>query len=185
MSIALALSLLAGTIGTSVMASRARRQQSLAEERFGDVRQLANTFMFDLYPQIRNLPGSTPAVKVLVQTSLTYLQKLEGSIELAAQDDLWLDIASAYNRLGDIQGKPGQGNLGDLDAALKSYEKSLGIATCGWPWNQGAADKPPEFNSCSQWKVSDRAPSRACCKGDRAGRRIGAAGGRTVCQGRR
>ncbi len=127
-SIALASSLVAGTIGTSLMAARARQQQVLAEERFGDVRQLANTFMFELYPKIRNLPGSTPAIQDLVQTSLTYLNKLEGSIELDDHDDLWLDIASAYNRLGAIQGKPGDGNLGDTTGAFDSYKKALDIA---------------------------------------------------------
>jgi serine/threonine protein kinase len=125
--IAIAASLVAGVIGTSVMAVQAAQQKRLAEERFADVRTLANTFIFDIYKSIRNLPGSTPAVGQLVDTALNYLQKLESSGEIAADDELWLEIAGAYVKLGDVQGNPADNNLGNYPAAIECFEKAKRI----------------------------------------------------------
>ena len=109
-SIALAVSLLAGTIGTSVMA--ARRGGSRVCRR--TVWRCATTSQ---HLHVRPLSPDPQSARINTgrQSARANLPDLfaeaRGSIELAAQDDLWLDIASAYNRLGDIQGKPGQGNL--------------------------------------------------------------------------
>ena len=124
---AIVVSLIAGTIGTSVMAIRAAHQQRLAEERFKDVRTLANTFIFDVYDSIKGLAGATPAIQQLIDTALSYLEKLESSGDIAKDDPLWLEIGSAYLRLGDVQGNPAENNLGDPDAATASYQKSLEI----------------------------------------------------------
>ncbi len=125
--LAVAASMIVGVIGTSVMAVRAARQQQLAEERFQDVRSLANTFIFEIYESIRNLAGSTPAVEQLVATALNYLQKLEASGEIAPNDELWLEIGNAYVKLGDVQGNPADNNLGDWRAANKSFARARDI----------------------------------------------------------
>jgi hypothetical protein len=62
-SVAIAASLVAGTI---VSVSQARR----AERRFNQVRQIANALMYDVHDEIRQLPGSTTARQKIVATAL-------------------------------------------------------------------------------------------------------------------
>ena len=72
------LALIAAVGVTTWQARVASRQRELAEQRFNDVRVLANTFLFDLHDAIRDLPGSTPARQMLVTRGLEYLDKLAG-----------------------------------------------------------------------------------------------------------
>ncbi len=58
--------LVAGIIGTTWQARAARVERARAEQRFGDVRQLANAFLFDFHDSIADLEGSTPARKLVV-----------------------------------------------------------------------------------------------------------------------
>ncbi|MEW6127906.1 MAG: protein kinase [Acidobacteriota bacterium] len=119
------LAIIAGVVATLWQARIARLQKIRAEQRFNDVRQLANSFMFEIHDQIENLPGSTPARKLLVSKALNYLDSLAGE----SHDDATLqrELATAYQKVGDIQGNPYNANLGDPDGALDSYRKSLMI----------------------------------------------------------
>ena len=49
--------LVAGIIGTTWQARAARAERARAEQRFGDVRQLANAFLFDFHDSIADLEG--------------------------------------------------------------------------------------------------------------------------------
>jgi non-specific serine/threonine protein kinase/serine/threonine-protein kinase len=100
-------------------------QARVAERRFNDVRQLANTFMFDIHDEIANLPGSTRAREKLVMTALQYLDRL--AQESGGEASLQRELATAYEKVGDIQGNPYQPNLGDTTGALQSYRKALAI----------------------------------------------------------
>jgi non-specific serine/threonine protein kinase/serine/threonine-protein kinase len=124
-AILIALTLIAGVIATLWEARIAREQRSKAEQRFNDVRALANSFMFDIHDKIENLPGSTPARQLLVNKALQYLDNLarESSDDAALQNEL----AAAYMKVGDIQGNPMVANLGDMSGALASYQKALQI----------------------------------------------------------
>jgi non-specific serine/threonine protein kinase/serine/threonine-protein kinase len=119
------LSLVGGIVGTAWQARRARTQQALAEERFAEVRQLATSFLFELDHRIAELPGSTDARELLVRRALTSLDDLARD----ARDDRTLlrDLAVAYVRVGDVQGKPYAPNLGHTEAALTSYRKAIAI----------------------------------------------------------
>ena len=55
---------------------RPRLARAGAEQRFGDVRQLANAFLFDFHDSIADLEGSTPARKLIVTKGLEYLDRL-------------------------------------------------------------------------------------------------------------
>lgn len=123
------LSLVAGLAAALWQANAARRQESLAraerdraERRFADVRQLSNALLIDIAPKIENLPGATEARRSLVTQSLKYLD----SLVQEASDDLQLqsELATAYEKVGDIQGNPTNPNLGDLAGAIASYEKA-------------------------------------------------------------
>ncbi len=119
------LAIIAGVFATLWQARLAHLQKIKAEQRFNDVRQLANSFMFEIHDQIQNLPGSTPARKLLVSKALNYLDSL--SKEALDDTSLQRELATAYHKIGDIQGNPFVANLGDADGALASYQKSLAI----------------------------------------------------------
>ncbi len=117
------LSLLAGIVVSLGQARRAELERARAERRFADVRQLANSLLFELHDAIASLPGSTPARELLVTRATEYLTSL--SREAETDPDLQRELAAAYQRLGDVQGNLSGANLGDSEGALASYEKSL------------------------------------------------------------
>jgi serine/threonine protein kinase len=97
----------------------------VAQRRFNDVRALANSLIFDVHDSIKDLPGSTPARKLIVDRALQYLNSLaqESGNDLALQREL----ATAYERVGLVQGHYLQNSLGDTQGSLTSYQKALAI----------------------------------------------------------
>ncbi len=122
---AIALALIAGLAATLYEARIARVQQARAERRFNDVRKLANSLMFEIHDSIRDLPGSTPARKLLVDRALQYLDSLYA--EGGNDPSLMRELGFAYERVGDVQGYFFFGNVGDTSGAVKSYQKALAI----------------------------------------------------------
>ena len=117
--------LVAGVIGTTWQARVARAERARAEQRFGDVRQLAHAFLFDFHDSIADLEGSTPARKLVVTKGLEYLDRLAG--DAGDRVDLRREIAAAYVKVGDVQGRPFTPNLGDTAGALGSYRKAVAL----------------------------------------------------------
>lgn len=115
----MALAIFAGVIGIAWEANRANR-------RFAEVRQLANSYLFEFDDAIANLPGSTPARRLIVGRALQYLDSL--AREAGTDRHLQLELADAYLKVGDVQGKPYTANLGDTDGAIGSYNKAAQIA---------------------------------------------------------
>jgi serine/threonine protein kinase/tetratricopeptide (TPR) repeat protein len=129
------LALLAGFVATFRQTRVAQAERAKAERRFNDVRQLANSFLFEFSPKIENLPGSMPARELLVKRALEYLDNL--SQEAGEDVELQRELAKAYEKVGDVQGNPFNPNIGDTKGALESYEKALRI-------RQKLSDKEPE-----------------------------------------
>jgi non-specific serine/threonine protein kinase/serine/threonine-protein kinase len=119
------VALIAGIVGTSWQARAARRERLRAEQRFDQVRELANASLFELHDAIRDLPGSTKARQLLVSRGLGYLDKL--AADAGDRPDLRRELAAGYVRVGDVQGRPFNPNLGDTAGALESYRKSVAI----------------------------------------------------------
>ena len=117
--------LVAGIIGTTWQARAARVERARAEQRFGDVRQLANAFLFDFHDSIADLEGSTPARKLVVTKGLEYLDRL--AQDAGDRVDLRREVAAAYMKVGDVQGRPFWPNLGDTAGALASYRKAVSL----------------------------------------------------------
>ncbi len=103
----------------------AQRERSKAQVRFNQVRKLAKTVLFDYHDNVAKLPGSTALREQMVKDSLSYLSVL--SAESGNDADLQIEIAAAYDKVGDVQGNPYVANLGDVNGALNSYRKSLAI----------------------------------------------------------
>jgi eukaryotic-like serine/threonine-protein kinase len=109
-------------VGGMVTTTRAARR---AEQRFNDVRALANSFVFEMHDAIKDLPGATPARALLVRRALEYLDRL--AAEAADDVSLQLELAAAYQRIGDAQGNHNYSNLGDTPGAMASYQKAVAI----------------------------------------------------------
>jgi eukaryotic-like serine/threonine-protein kinase len=122
----LALIAFAGAGASALWQARtARFERMRAERRFAEVRNLATSFLVELHDSIAPLAGSTPVRAMLVRRAVVTLDGLaaEASDDVSLQDDL----ASAYLRVGDVQGLPYSANLGDTKGALASYDKALAI----------------------------------------------------------
>ncbi len=122
---AVVVALVAGIVATTWQARIARAERARAEQRFNDVRKLAHTVIFDMHDAIAKLPGSTEARKLLVSGALEYLDGL--AREAGDDRDLQRELANAYDRVADVQGRPNAANIGDLQGARESYRKAQAI----------------------------------------------------------
>jgi eukaryotic-like serine/threonine-protein kinase len=120
-----AVALLAGIVLASREARIANQQRARAERHFASVRALANTFMFQMDDAIRDLPGATAARELLVKTALKYLDTL--SKESGTDRNLQLELAKAYEKVGDIQGQAYAPNTGKPQVALESYNQAIAL----------------------------------------------------------
>jgi len=101
------------------------QQKRRADRRFNDVRKLANSLIFEIHDSIQNLPGATPARKLLLDRALEYLDSL--SKEAGGDTSLQRELAAAYLRIGVVQGSTVDASLGQTDAALSSLRKAVAI----------------------------------------------------------
>ncbi len=114
--------ILAGMVATLWQSHLAQIERSKAEKRFGDVRKLANSYLFDVYPQIENLEGSLKARETILQNALKYLDSL--AKEAGGDLELQAELATAYEKVGDVQGALNNSNLGQTKAGLETYGKA-------------------------------------------------------------
>lgn len=119
------LALMAGMASTSWQARIARAERARAERRFQDVRRMANIMMFQMDDALASMPGGIEVRKSMVWHSLAYLDGL--AKESGGDVDLQRELAAAYEKMGDVMGRPMTANLGDTAGALASYRKALAI----------------------------------------------------------
>jgi eukaryotic-like serine/threonine-protein kinase len=123
---ALAVCAVAGGLSVALLEGRvAREQRDRATRRFEDVRRLSNSLLFELSPRIERLPGATSARDLLVRRGLEYLDSLAN--EAADDRGLQMELAAAYEKIGDLEGNPTNPNLIEYDAAIASYRKARRI----------------------------------------------------------
>jgi non-specific serine/threonine protein kinase/serine/threonine-protein kinase len=92
------LCLLAAMAGIAWEARIAHAQKIRAEQRFNDVRKIANSFLFEFHDSIQNIPGTLKARQLIVKRALEYLDSLARD----AGDDraLQAELAAAYDKVG-------------------------------------------------------------------------------------
>jgi len=100
-------------------------ERTRAIRRFNDVRDLAHAVVFDYHDAIEKLPGSTPVRERLIRDALKYLDGL--SQDAAGDRALQRELATAYQKIGDIQGNTFYANLGNTQQALDNLKKSLAL----------------------------------------------------------
>jgi eukaryotic-like serine/threonine-protein kinase len=119
------VSLIAGLTTTIWQAKRAQAAQARAERRFNEVRKLASSNLFEFHDEIAKVPGTTAARALVVKGALQYLNSL--AKEASGDRELQMELATAYQKVGDAQGRPGFANIGDRTGALESYRQALAI----------------------------------------------------------
>ncbi|NBC25444.1 MAG: protein kinase [Bacteroidetes bacterium] len=98
-------------------------QRRIAEQRLGDLRELAGSMMFEVHDAIAPLPGSVEAREMIASTISEYLEQISS---MNVEDpDLKLELAGSYRRIGDLLGNPTTSNLGRSQQALDNYDKAL------------------------------------------------------------
>ncbi|HKP69874.1 MAG TPA: protein kinase [Pyrinomonadaceae bacterium] len=118
----LVIVVIAGIIATLWQARAAQIERAKAEKRFNDVRSLANSYLFEVYPEIENLEGSLKAREKILTSALQYLDSL--STEATGDLELQSELATAYEKIGDVQGALTNSSLGNIQAGLDSYRKA-------------------------------------------------------------
>src|SRR6185369_10957766 len=116
------LAVIGGIIATLWQARVAHAERARAEKRFNDVRKLANSYLFDVYPEIENLEGALKAREIIVKNALEYLDSL--SQEASGDLTLQRELAQAYEKIGEVQGAVNIANQGDIKAGMESYKKA-------------------------------------------------------------
>ncbi len=123
-SILLVVVLAAGVVSTAYKAREARQERDRATRLFNLVRQLANAFLIE-HDTLASIPNSTGLRQKLIAEALRYLDSL--AAESGDDPALQRELAAAYEKMGDVQGRPDGPNLGDSAEALVSYRKAVHI----------------------------------------------------------
>jgi tetratricopeptide (TPR) repeat protein len=144
----------AGAIATAVAVASllvattvSLRQARIAERRLGEVRELANRFLFELEESIRDLPGATRARESAVRVGLVYLDRL--ALETGADRGQRRELAEGDVKLGDVQGGVDRANLGDTKGALASYRKAIALLEPDFP--EGRAEPGEQLALLRAW----------------------------------
>jgi tetratricopeptide (TPR) repeat protein len=114
------------------------RERLIAQQRFLQVRQLANA-LFNIDVEVRKSPGTTKARQLIVATALDYLKRLMANS--GADPDLALEVGTAYLRVARVQGVPINTNLGQMDDAeqnLRTAETLIRSVLAAQPANRTA-----------------------------------------------
>lgn len=100
-------------------------QRTRAEENASRVRSLALSFMLDFNENIANLRGATKAREGILRKAKETLATL--AAESSNDPALLLELATAYDKVGDIEGGLYLPRVGDTIAAAKSYQAAREI----------------------------------------------------------
>ena len=122
------LAIVTAISGTGVSIYEARR----ARQRFAQVRDLANRFIFDFEGAIRDTPGTLAARRMVASTARQYLGQLAS--DASGDPNLQRELAESYSRLSRVEMSTGE-HAAHLEHLKKSIDlrKSLGDDCCGSP----------------------------------------------------
>ena len=113
------------TAHAEAQAREAEAARALAEQRLGQLVELANRSVFDIQGAIGRLTGATEARNQIAKTTADFLDGL--ARESGGDVRVLTVLVQAYTRLGDVQGLPTQASLGKTGDALDSYLKAYKI----------------------------------------------------------
>ncbi len=107
-------------------------QAHRAQQRFAQVRTLANRFVFDFEAAIRDTPGTLAARRMVASTGREYLASL--AADAGNDDGLTRELAQAYYRLSRVESSAGE-NGPSMEHLRRSIEiqKAHRDDCCGQP----------------------------------------------------
>lgn len=124
--------------------SRAETARIAAEQRFAELRELANYMIFDLDRRLETLPGTTASRRELVGRGQKYLDALGRSAP--ADSELQHEVAVGLTRLAEVQGVPGRAHVGEIAAARTNLGRAEAMLSAGrhdepgqWTWRRDLA----------------------------------------------
>src|SRR5262249_50875677 len=121
----LVLAIAGGSAATAWQARIAQQERARAERQFQAVRTLASSVLGELHDSVRTLAGSTGTRELLLRRATEYLDGL--AREAGTDVDLRRELAAGYRRLAEVQGNPGQSNVGDPEASQISSRKAMAL----------------------------------------------------------
>ncbi len=114
--------ILVSVAGLAALYVRAEAARAEAEQRFGEVRRLANYLLFDLDVRLESLPGATLARRELVEQGQRYLDALGRAA--TGRVDLQQEVGRGLARLAEVQGVPGKPHVGEPEAARANLDRA-------------------------------------------------------------
>jgi serine/threonine protein kinase/tetratricopeptide (TPR) repeat protein len=117
-----------------------RRQRRLADENYRQARRAVDDYFTQVSEStlLRSpLPGLQPLRRELLETALKYYQAFVA--EHADDPALWVELADAYSRVGDIRRE-----IGVIAEAIRAYQSARDL------WEKLAHDNPSERRFQSQ-----------------------------------
>ncbi len=106
----------------------AEQNLRIAEMRYGALRSFAHSVLSSLNQP--SSPSQTEAARLIANVTVGYLDQL--GRERIADDQLQMDIATAYATLADAEGDAFNPNRGNSAAALEDYHKAHLILLAQW-----------------------------------------------------
>ena len=126
-AVLIALSLVAGVIGTSINAIDARREHALAEERLGHLRLLVSKMVGPITDSLKNLEGGMEARRQMLNAGMAQLEVMRTEAH-ASNDPRLLDaIGSTLVSYGDLIGGPRTASVGDRAEANSYYQEAIEV----------------------------------------------------------
>ncbi len=98
------------------------QQRLHAEQSLTQVLNIADKTLFDIHDVVARLPGAVEARRLMVKTTLDYLESIQK--ENGLDDRLRMALGAGYSRIAAIQGDPLNPSLGDVKGARDSYLKA-------------------------------------------------------------
>ncbi len=123
---ALVALIIAGSVAAIARSAQiASQQRAIAERRFADLHDLANSYIYELDSELAGIPGTIKPRSTMAKRSIQYLDRLMA--ESAGDAKLQRDTANGYLKLATVQGMPGYANLGDRKGARDSIGKAVAL----------------------------------------------------------
>ena len=113
---------LVGTLVSLAYAQRAEQRGREAEQRFDEVRELADELMGPIFSEIASLPGSLSAQRRVYDAALRYLERFED--DAGERSDLQLVLAKGFVQLGVLRGGIRLGGQGRYEEGLALLERA-------------------------------------------------------------
>jgi tetratricopeptide (TPR) repeat protein/predicted Ser/Thr protein kinase len=120
------VALFAGLVVAIVLAAQATAERDRARLRTDELRAMLRTLLSDVNQELASVPGALGARRTLLRAGQQHAAGMAQDA-LAGGDDpaLLLEVAGLFEVLADVEGQPGEANLGNLGGSLASLRSAF------------------------------------------------------------